>query len=292
MLQTSAAVPGRILGAPPRRPPASLKVRVALSWSTLIALTAVGLFGGVFSSCTLPGIVHETRIMAGGVRAPGTLISVEETHTTINEKRVFVHHFRFEHEGQQYQGSSYSYDASGPQSGAVSVELVPSSPGVSRIVGQRTTLLPLSGGLFVAGILLVALVGFAGAFRRSLGHVRLLVHGVEGRALLVEQRRQMNKGTVVGYELAYVFEDRRGRTQELHLSTRDPRVLTDEEEEPILYHPLAPERAALLDELPGRPRIDERGELIDSAPGALVPRLLLASLAVCGLVLGLVSGFG
>ena len=57
--------------------------------------------------------------------------------------------------------------------------------------------------------------------------------------------------------------------------THRPQLLEDDEEEPLLYDARWPERAALLDHLPGAPRVDSRGRLhVKLGPRTVLPLLL------------------
>jgi hypothetical protein len=59
------------------------------------------------------------------------------------------------------------------------------------------------------------------------------------------------------------------------------RHLEDEETESLLYDPMRPEYAVLLDNLPGRPRIDSMGQ-ISATTGTAVASLLLPMIVIAG----------
>lgn len=123
MLRTSAAVPRTSLRGPPRRPPRSLQLRVLLSWPLLSALFFTCLGGASLSTCTVPGVVDELRLMSDGTRVLGTVDHVQFTRVTINKKPVYQYDYSFELDGEHYLASDYSYRSVGPANGRMYVEV-------------------------------------------------------------------------------------------------------------------------------------------------------------------------
>lgn len=274
VLRTPAAVPRGLLNGPPRRPPRSLELRVLLGWGLLASLMALTLTGGILTACIAPAVVDEARFLLDGERVAGTYESAEATSLSINEKRVYEHFYQFRYGGEAFYTSSYSYESEKlPRGSEVSVEVVRSSPSTSRIVGQRTTLMSIPSGIVPVIGFLFALAFARAHLRRNRMWVRLLTHGVETRAWLVDQKvLPSRKGRSTTYQLTFSFEDEDGAGRRYTTAVTDASRLTDEKEERLLYDPAEPESAALLDQLPGRPRI-ERGAFVDTAPAALWPRL-------------------
>jgi hypothetical protein len=105
----------------------------------------------------------------------------------------------------------------------------------------------------------IALVGIPGALIAhrlwaTRGTVDLLARGLPARGALA--RRINLSGHGGGYvDLVFTYETRDGDDHWVAVRTNDPEPLLDQEREPLLYDPAAPNRAIMLDSLPGRPRV-------------------------------------
>jgi hypothetical protein len=110
-----------------------------------------------------------------------------------------------------------------------------------------------AGGTFVWGI-------FQG-FRQH----QLLVHGLpaEGKLIAHETHRGSSNRR---HHLTFAFRTREGDDVATEVSVRSAARLTDDAQEPLLYDPDKPERALLLDELPGSPRLNEAGTFQLTSP--------------------------
>jgi hypothetical protein len=59
-------------------------------------------------------------------------------------------------------------------------------------------------------------------------------------------------------------------------------MLEDEPEEPLLYDPLLPSYAVMLDDLPGSPRIDDAGNIKCKSPAAAILLLIIPLATLLG----------
>jgi hypothetical protein len=128
-------------------------------------------------------------------------------------------------------------------------------------------------------VVLFPLVGLVLALRgipRGLRRIRLLRSGRPALGRLVDRRATnvtINDEPVIALTFEFTTED--GATARVVERTHRPQLLEDDEEEPLLYDPQWPERAALLDHLPGAPRVDGRGRLhVKLGPRTFLPLLL------------------
>jgi hypothetical protein len=184
-------------------------------------------------------------------------------------------------------GHSYATDDVPPPGAAVAVEYAVEHPEVARVVGQQLGEMPIVIMFFLPifpGVgLLLLLPGLLGGWR----NLRLLQGGLLARGRLVEQRgtnTRINNRPVMALTFEYQV---RGQTYRVDARTHEPEYLTDEAEEKLLHDPFRPERAVMLDALPGRPVIDGRGGLAPRPGRGAVAVLILPTIAVVGNLIGL-----
>jgi hypothetical protein len=90
--------------------------------------------------------------------------------------------------------------------------------------------------------------------------VRLLAHGRVGFATLAGKTELVGPKNSKLYALRFTFEDG-GVERTIELRTSQPRPLTDDRSEQIVYLAEEPEKAELVDALPGQPRIGIDGTI-------------------------------
>ncbi|MDH4241432.1 MAG: hypothetical protein OEW48_17880, partial [Phycisphaerae bacterium] len=88
-------------------------------------------------------------------------------------------------------------------------------------------------------------------------------------------KTEVNKKPV--YKLTFEFNTPEGTTYEATAKTHDTAKLEDQAEEPLLYDPMRPSYAVMLDDLPGNPRIMENGT-IHAGPVANTIKVLVIPL--------------
>jgi hypothetical protein len=111
---------------------------------------------------------------------------------------------------------------------------------------------------------------------RGRRRIELLRSGRPALGRLVDRRETnvtINDEPVIALTFEFTTED--GLRSRVVERTHRPQLLEDDEEEPLLYDARWPERAALLDHLPGAPRVDSRGRLhVKLGPRTFLPLLL------------------
>jgi hypothetical protein len=89
---------------------------------------------------------------------------------------------------------------------------------------------------------------------------------------------RINKQRVM--KLTFSFETQDGNTAYAVAKTHDYQHLVDEDEEPLLYNPFDPKDSCLLDDIPGRPRLDEYGCLKPRDNEGVFTTLLVPGIAL------------
>jgi hypothetical protein len=113
-------------------------------------------------------------------------------------------------------------------------------------------------------------IGWIGSIRQQRRSVRLLAHGRVGYATLADKTELVGSRKSKLYALRFTFEDD-GVERTIELRTSQPKPLTDDRSEQIVYVPEEPEKAELVDALPGQPRVSIDGTI--GAEGHLLPAL-------------------
>jgi len=171
----------------------------------------------------------------------------------VNDQPVYRTRYHYaDTDGRRLVGTSYATGLHLDAGTRVTVEYTGRNAAVSRITGMRTT--PV--GLGIAFVLLFPLAG--------------------GLVALV--------GTYKG-----IRAPAEGGTYEVVGHTHRPENLEDEPQERVVYDPRNPVDAALLDELPCRPHVDDRGDF--TTQGAHEPLIALLNLLSPGLALIVLFGF-
>jgi len=283
--------PGRFtLAGPPRSVP--LAVRAALLFGGFLNQFGWGFFGfgmifvWVFGMRTDP---LAWRDFAGDLQqVQGVVTRCEDTGASVGGSEhsrgtpIYAHHFRFEVNGQSYEGVSYTVGTQTKPAQAVTVEFPPGNPARCRIRGMQTAMFPP----WLLLICIFPVVGFCfltAGFLRGRRAIRLLKEGLVARGALRSKEptnTRINRRTV--YKLTFAFQDELGQTHEAVARTHEPERLEDDAEEPLLYDPVHPSRATLLDHLPGAPRIDDMGQIQTQSSARAMLTLVLPTITVIG----------
>jgi hypothetical protein len=196
--------------------------------------------------------------------APGVVTAVEQTNASENDRLIYAYtySFRVERLEKQYQGVSYTTGHEfGPEQEVV-VEYLADYPTLSRLEGARRAYFSPWAFCFVSIIPLMGLGLIAFGLRNGVKASVLLAKGKIGRGVLKSKRAtnvEVNECPV--YKLTFEFTADDGRCYEVVTKTHQVERLQDDAEERLLYHPTNPADAVLLDNLPGAPDIDERGQI-------------------------------
>lgn len=121
----------------------------------------------------------------------------------------------------------------------------------------------------------VGLAFISVGLRKGLKGLRLLRHGMtaEGRFIGKKATNTKINGQTV-WELSYEFATASGRQAVAKARSHEPEPLTDQALEPLVYDPLDPLNAVMLDDLPGRPRLDQ-DSVTRTEAGLRAPLLLV-----------------
>jgi hypothetical protein len=203
--------------------------------------------------------------------------STDGTAWTVNEQPVYAHRYRYvTPDGVERLGTAYAVGRRLDAGSPVTIEYVSRRPDISRVQGMGGGILPLWAGAAVLIFPLIGLGFILGGLRRGLRGSRLLAVGRLTTGML--QSKQATNTRVNGrpvFRLAFRFTDPSGSPQEVVTRTHEPERLEDQRREPLLYDPMNPAYAVMLDSLPGSPRIDETGHFASPVPGRAVAALLV-----------------
>lgn len=191
---------------------------------------------------------------------------------------VYAYVFEYPVDGETYSNTSYVSGRVADEGDTVTIEVAVSAPDKARIVGMRAS--PFGPWALLAFLGPLAGVPFVvWSVGRGLRANHLLAHGLVTAGRLLEKKAtatQVNKRRV----FAYVFEyrDTRDRRHRVTLRTSLTWRVEDDVEEPVVFDPSAPERAMLVDALPGHPGIEPDGGFTVEQPVAAVLSMLLPTL--------------
>ncbi len=210
----------------------------------------------------------------------GVVTGHRELSIHINKSAVVLTEYRFIVDNTTFTGGSCETGRHLETGASVTVEFPKGDPSYSRIRGMRATPMGASA-LFMLAFPLVPIPFLVYGFVRGRRHIGLLREGVVGRARLRSKRPtnvRVNRQPVFEYIFEFTAAD--GQVHEVVARAYQPGKFQDEKEEPVLYDPMEPSRAALLDALPGEPHFDEMGGIrmrspVGSLLGGLVPVAVL-----------------
>ena len=280
------------ISPPPRRVPLAVRTRVLFGGFLNQFGWAFFGFGMIFAWAFLPqadlSLPHPWKPDFQAAEAIEGIVN-ESWKTNASEggsdhndgTPIFGHRYTFTGpDGKTYHGVSYATGRQVPQGETVTVEYVPGNPAVSRVSGMRTTVF----GRLVLFVLLFPLVGLAflaGGLRKGLRGMRLLGHGNPALGTLKSKAPTnvtINKMPV--YKLTFAFKAEDGIEYNAVCKTHQTAAVEDDERERLLYDPVRPGNAVLLDSLPGAPRIDDMGHLVATGNGWWPLLLPAAAVAV------------
>ena len=242
-------------------------------------------FGMIFVWAFVPGIDFTSwyRFRGDVATTQGTVTAVRKTHMSENNVEVYEIRYAFAaDDGRRYEGTSYTTGARYGEGQTVDVEYCKDDPGVSRIAGARRRPAPIWVS-FVLVFPLVGLVFIVAGLKRGMKANRLLGRGKVGLGTLKSKEptnTSINDQPV--YKLTFEFAAEDGQTYEVVAKTHETHLLEDDAEERLLYDPWNPRYAAMLDNLPGAPEIDETGRLHPRSVARGLAVLILPLLTLLG----------
>ncbi|HUJ11374.1 MAG TPA: DUF3592 domain-containing protein [Verrucomicrobiae bacterium] len=218
--------------------------------------------------------------------AAGTVTASQKAHFSEGGSKhhsgtpIYEHDYTFRVAGTAYRGASYATGYTYPPGTRVTIEYPRGNPSVSRIQFMRRTafgpstlivlLFPLVGlGFLIPGLML----GWKGD--------RLLAHGKVAFGTFKSKEptnTRVNNQTV--YKLTFDFTTDTGETCQAITRSYQTAQFEDDQQHEIVYDPLTPSYATLVDCLPGSPRIDERGVIQPARFGSTLPVTILPVLVI------------
>ena len=293
------------LADPPREVPWAVKLRVLFGGFLSQFGWAFFGFGMVFvwAFTANADLLGWYRFGGELEYAQGTVTAGEATHCSVNNSRVYANHYRFTTgDGTEHTAVSYATGRRLSPGRQVRVEYPPGRPETSRIAGMRTS-------IFGVATLLVLIFPAAGlglllpGLWRGLRGIRLLRDGKQAVGRLIDRkptRARVNNQPV--WKLTFEFTAEDGGVFQVSARTHDTSRLSGEAPgslpgvaaasgggdgedaplEPLVYDPFRPARAALLDALPGGPRIDENGNIRVSRPLRTLAVLIAPAATILG----------
>lgn len=200
--------------------------------------------------------------------AEGTVIHSKKTRFSIDSSKhgedtpVYAIHYAFTGpDGAEYKDVSFNTGKQFDEGQTVTIEHLQDNPQVSRIKGMRRKPIGFFGLTAVAFPLIGLLFITIGA-RKGIKANRLLALGEQTTGRLKSKEKTNTKvNNKPVYKLTFEFNIPEGMTYETVAKTHDTAKLEDQTEEPLLYDPMRPSYAVMLDNLPGNPRIMENGTI-------------------------------
>ena len=264
-----------VLQPPPRPVPWSLRLVVVLGGALSVVawlLLAVGLlFAAVFVPLAAP--LFDDPFAGPVSNLTAKVVAVERTNVKVNKSSVRAVTFEWPAGDRPRRAISYTLDDTPEVGSEVPIEAAHGPDAPARIRGMSTHQLP-------SGLRLILLLPCgAGAFLmwtllRGWRRARLLQNGEVAQGRLVASKATnttINNHRV--YALTFAFTDVRQRERQVVVRTHQVAEVTDQPSETLVYDPTGT-AAVLLDDLPGRPRVDEHGQFQSARIGQLVSVLV------------------
>ncbi len=190
----------------------------------------------------------------------GTVTGTDYTSWTFGDREQQVIGFRFDLDGQPFEGYSYTLSGSWRLGQEVDIEYSPANPGISRIAGlgysqlRFLVYIPLILALLFA---IPAISGTVKAYRWG----RLLERGAVAEAELLDRESLRGKKPTEAPNLKFRFSDASGGTHEIQ--THNQTKLRAKGGKIVFYNPANPQRFLFLDQAPMKLKL--------AAPGKWAP---------------------
>ena len=196
---------------------------------------------------------------------------------------VYAIHYAFTNaDGTEYKGLSFNTGRQFEQGQKVAVEYPQGNPQTSRIKGMRQKPVGFFG-IFPVIFPLIGLLFIIRGIKKGIKANRLLALGEQTTGRLKSKEKtntQVNKKPV--YKLTFEFNTSEGMTYETVAKTHETGKLEDQAEEPLLYDPIHPSYALMLDNLPGAPRIQENGNIQAGSVARTIMALIIPLATIIG----------
>ena len=180
-------------------------------------MVGLGAVGGLAIGAN---IMTTIQLSDGGRTADGFVIDYEESNVEINGETVMGIRYRFEAEGTQYEGQSYSRGDLPDIDEKVLIEYVQNAPHRSRIIGLDAGAVPL----WLAGIFLIFLLAGVALisvnYRTGRRWSYLLEWGVETDGEVIGQRATgVTVNSEAQFEMTISYNDDTGAQHRASMRT-------------------------------------------------------------------------
>ena len=188
----------------------------------------------------------------------GSVFEVYETNASVGERSVYAYNYRFiDDQGNEWEDVSFSTGKRYSKGSSVAIEYPQGKPKYSRIKGLRRS--QFSPWMLLMYLLPASAIGFLiYNFKKSLLYIKLFRQGILTEGRLIEKtatNTSINDQTV--YKLTFMFKANNGQEYLVTEKTHQVDSLLDDEKEPLLYDEARPDKATLLDHLPGNVEIND-----------------------------------
>lgn len=185
-----------LAASPPRKVPEEIR-HLALRYHGTGCLLLFGIVfsivGGVLAMVFFPWqIADDLRLQsAETASAVGTILSVEETSTTINKKRVFRYTFSLQPspDDETVQGTCYTTGRLWQPGDAVTIRFLPENPSVACPAEGRLSATPAWVGVLVFIFPAAGIAMILGTLRARRTTLHILRNGVVQEALVTAVKR-------------------------------------------------------------------------------------------------------
>lgn len=196
------------------------------------------------------------------IHTTGVVHKIETTNTKINKQRLYAIHYSFVSvEGNFFEGITKAVRPLPQENEKVEIEYVPHKPTISRIKGLKDGgMVAIMFFLFIFPIIGLSFLLYH--FNVNVNALNLLRIGIltQGKCIGKEPTlTKINNQRV--YKFTFLFRAQDGKEYRATAKSHTIWELTDEPEEAILYDPSQPQKAVLLDNIAGRPKINSYNEV-------------------------------
>lgn len=208
------------------------------------------------------------RFMGELEKVEGKVLKTEYTNWSIDEEPVVRWLYTFDYQGKKYWGTSYTIATTAMPEQSVTVEFSANSPEHSRIEGFNEAITPWWVTIIVMIFPMLGLLFIYLSVKHVPKTISLLRNGILTYANYVDKEKTnviVNDTPV--YKLRFQFEDSKGSSHYVFALSHMVENLMDEPQEAVIYHPQQPDKALVLDNLPGKPYLNEEGQWESRAKG-------------------------
>lgn len=201
------------------------------------------------------------RFMGELEKAEGKVLKTEYTNWSIDEESVVRWLYTFDYQGKKYLGTSYTIEKTAMPEQSVTVEFSADSPEHSRIEGFNEAITPWWVTIIVMIFPMLGLLFIYLSVKHVPKTISLLRNGILTYADYVDKEKTnliVNDSQV--YKLRFGFEDDRGDSHYVFALSHQIDDLMDDPQEAVIYNPQQPAKALVLDNLPGKPYLNEEGQ--------------------------------